>query len=194
MTRRPTLRESEAARRSDFVWIDDALPTGASPQGDGPWNFVGKPEHPVYSGTLALRNTAQGLNQRFFDNAGRKLKVGAGDTLFAYVYIDPAHSPAELMLQWHTSGGWSHRAFWGENVIDWGADGTPERMRMGDLPAIEKMGTAGSAGRQTQAHTRHGHRRLGVHPVRRHGLLGQGRHPDRDSARRTGFRFPDGVG
>ena len=84
--------ESEAARRSDFVWIDDALPMGASPQGNGPWNFVGKPDHPVFSGGLALRNTAEGLNQRFFDNAGRKLKVGAGDTLFAYVYIDPDQS------------------------------------------------------------------------------------------------------
>ncbi len=49
--------------------------------------------------------TAQGLNQRFFDNAGRKLKVGAGDTLFAYVYIDPANPPRELMLQWHTKRG-----------------------------------------------------------------------------------------
>jgi Protein of unknown function (DUF1553)/Protein of unknown function (DUF1549)/Planctomycete cytochrome C len=125
---------SEADVRADFVWIDDALPMGASPQGNGPWNFVGKPDHPVFSGDLALRNTAQGLDQRFFDNAGRKLKVGDGDTLFAYVDINPANRPREVMLQWHTNGGWSHRAYWGENVIDWGADGTPERLKMGDLP------------------------------------------------------------
>ncbi len=61
---------SEAPLRADFVWIDDAIPTGASPQGNGPWNFVGKPDHPVFSGGLALRNTAKGLDQRFFDNAG----------------------------------------------------------------------------------------------------------------------------
>jgi Protein of unknown function (DUF1553)/Protein of unknown function (DUF1549)/Planctomycete cytochrome C len=128
---------SEAALRADFVWIDDALPMGASPQGNGPWNFVGKPD-PVFSGSLALRNTAQGLDQRFFDNAARKLKAGAGDTLFAYVHIDPAQPPRELMLQWHTNGGWSHRAYWGENLIDWGADGTPERLRMGDLPDSKK--------------------------------------------------------
>ena len=114
------------------------MPAGASPQGDGPWNFVGKPDHPVLSGNLALRNSAKGLNQRFFDNAGRKLKVGAGDTLFAYVYLDPADRPREIMLQWHTSGGWSHRAYWGENVIDWGTDGTPERLKMGDLPPSKK--------------------------------------------------------
>ncbi len=70
--RRPSIRLRLDRRR---------LPTGASPQGNGPWNFVGKPDHPVYSGGLALRNTAQGLDQRFFDNAGRKLKVGADDTL-----------------------------------------------------------------------------------------------------------------
>ena len=130
--------ESEASRRSDFVWIDDAIPMGASPQGNGPWNFVGKPDHPVFSGSLALRNTGEGLDQRFFDNAGRKLKIGKGDTLFSYVYLDPANPPREIMLQWHTSKGWSHRAYWGENVIDWGTDGTPERLKMGDLPASKK--------------------------------------------------------
>ena len=130
--------ESETPHRSDFVWVDDAIPTGASPQGDGPWDFVGKPDHPVFSGNSSLRNSAQGLNQRFFDNAARKLEVGAGDSLFAYVYIDPANPPRELMLQWHTSGGWSHRAYWGDNVIEWGANDTPERLRIGDLPAKKK--------------------------------------------------------
>ena len=52
--------------------------------------------------------------------------------------IDPVHPPEELMLQWHTSGGWTHRAYWGENVIDWGTDGTPERLQMGDLPPSGK--------------------------------------------------------
>ncbi len=130
--------ETETAKRADFVWIDDGLPSGASPQGDGPWDFVAKPDHPVYSGRLALRNCAEGLNQRFFDNAGSKLKVGAGDTLFAYVYIDPKHPPRELMLQWHTKGGWTHRAYWGDNVIDWGKDGTPERLAIGGLPPLGK--------------------------------------------------------
>jgi hypothetical protein len=134
---KPETTESEAAHRTDFVWIDDALPTGASPQGDGPWNFVGKPDHPVFSGTASLRNTAEGLKQRFFDDAGQKLEVGAGDTLFAYVYIDPANPPRELMLQWHTNGNWTHRAYWGENAIDWGANGTPERLHIGDLPSTK---------------------------------------------------------
>ena len=103
-----------------------AVPPGASPQGDGPWEFVTRPDHPVASGQSALRITSQGLKQRFFDNAGQKLKVGEGDTLFAQVFIDPLNPPKEIMLQWHTAGAWSHRAYWGQNVIAWGKDGTSE--------------------------------------------------------------------
>ncbi len=50
--------ESEVARRDDFVWLDDALPAGATPQGDGPWDFVTKPDHPVYSGRSRLAHRA----------------------------------------------------------------------------------------------------------------------------------------
>jgi hypothetical protein len=125
---------AEPPRRADFVWFDDALPSGATPQGDGSWSFVGNPAGPVHSGRLAVRNSGQGLTQRFFDNAGRKLRTGDGDTLFAYVYIDSNNPPRELMLQWHTKAGWSHRAYWGENLIDWGKDGSPERLKAGGLP------------------------------------------------------------
>ena len=61
--------------------------------------------------------------------------MGAGDKLFAYVYMQLGRPSRELMLQWHTAGNWTHRAYWGENLIDFGKDGTPERLRLGDLPA-----------------------------------------------------------
>ena len=122
------------AHRTDFVWIDDALPPGARPEGNRAWDFVGKPDHPVQSGRFSIRGTAEGLDQRVFETTGDKLKTGDGDTLFAYVYLDPKKLPKELMLQWHTKAGWSHRAYWGENAIDWGKDGTPERLKMGTLP------------------------------------------------------------
>jgi mono/diheme cytochrome c family protein len=127
-----------AAQKADFVWIEDALPQGATPQGEGPLEFVEKPKHPVFSGRTALRNTARGTKQSFFDNAAQKLRVGAGDTLFAYVYMNPGRPAKELMLQWHTKGNWTHRAYWGGNLIDFGKDGTPERTRLGDLPAPGK--------------------------------------------------------
>ena len=123
------------ARRADFVWIDDELPPGAKSEGGNAWEFVGKPAHPVQSGRTSLRVTAKGLDQRVLMAGGGKLKTGEGDTLFASLYIDPKNPPKEVMLQWHTKAGWSHRAYWGDNAIDWGKDGTPERMRIGVLPA-----------------------------------------------------------
>ncbi len=106
------------------------------------------------------------MKQRFFDNAARKLRVGAGDTLFAYVYMD-AKSPArELMLQWHTKGNWTHRAYWGANLIDFGKDGTSERLRLGDLPRagqwtrlavpVAKLGIAPGTEIEGWAFTQHG--------------------------------------
>jgi hypothetical protein len=62
------------------------------------------------------------------------MTVGVGDTLYAYVYLDPANPPSEVMLQWN-DGSWEHRAYWGANSIAWGTDGTASRRYMGALPA-----------------------------------------------------------
>ena len=124
-------------KRGDYVWIDDALPAGVKPLVDNgvnvSWNFVGAPA-PVKAGAKSLKLTHAALGQVVLQEASPGLRVGKGDKLFAYVYIDPASPPKEIMLQWHTDT-WRHRAYWGENVIPWGADNTPERRRMGDLPA-----------------------------------------------------------
>ena len=37
------------------------------------------------------------------------------------------------MLQWN-DGGWEHRAFWGKDVISYGAAKSPSRHSMGKLP------------------------------------------------------------
>lgn len=131
-------KEPEQRKRGEFVWIDDAVPAGAKPSADGgvngQWNFVTKPTHPVYSGEKSVRRSAEGLSQHLVENAAPGLRIGAGDKLFAYAYLDPAKPPKEVMLQWH-SDGWKHRAYWGENLIDWGANDSPERRREGSLPA-----------------------------------------------------------
>ena len=62
------------------------------------------------------------------------MSVAVGDTLFAYIYLDPANPPSEVMLQWN-DGSWEHRAYWGANQIGWGTDGTVSRRYMGALPA-----------------------------------------------------------
>lgn len=115
----------------DFVWIDDALPAGAQASG-GKWQFVTAPA-PVLSGTKSVKNTYQGLGQQFFEKASTGLRVGEGDKLFAYVYLDPKSLPRAIMLQFN-DGAWEHRAFWGEDVIPFGAANTPARVSMGPLP------------------------------------------------------------
>jgi len=122
--------QPEQAKPADYVWIDDALPAGA--KAATPWTFVGKPD-PVHSGEKSLKLEVAGLGQHYFEGANPGIKIGEGDTLFAHVYIDPAKLPKEIMLQWH-SDGWKHRAYWGENVIPWGADNSTERFKMGALP------------------------------------------------------------
>ncbi|HQZ63945.1 MAG TPA: PSD1 and planctomycete cytochrome C domain-containing protein [Planctomycetaceae bacterium] len=118
---------------AEFVWIDDAAPTGAQLQGDTAWEFVSAPDHPVHSGTKATRRQAAGLSQHFFTGANPTLKIGEGDKLFAYCWLDPANPPKTVMLQFN-DGVWSHRAFWGEDLIPFDS-GTGENHRpMGPLP------------------------------------------------------------
>jgi hypothetical protein len=135
----PSLDDKAAPdlKRADFVWIDDGLPGGVKALVDNgtnvAWNFVPSPA-PVKAGGKSLKLTHADLGQVVLHEASPGLQVGKGDKLFAHVYIDPVSPPKEIMLQWHTDT-WRHRAYWGENVIPWGADNTPERRRMGDLPA-----------------------------------------------------------
>jgi mono/diheme cytochrome c family protein len=129
--------EPEYVRREDYVWADDAPPPGGqvTNQGgpDNTWPAVSGPDHPVLSGATSHVGTAEGQAQHFFLGASPALKVGPGDTFFAYVFLDPINPPKEIMLQWN-SGAWKHRAYWGENKIEFGQDGTGERLSMGPLP------------------------------------------------------------
>lgn len=114
----------------EIVWIDDETPKGAKQEGG--WEFVAAPA-PVLSGTKSTKRTAAGLSQHFFTGGSPQLRVGEGDKLFAYVYLDPENPPKEIMLQFN-DGAWEHRAYWGENVIPWGADNSASRFHAGDLP------------------------------------------------------------
>lgn len=120
--------------KQELIWIDDVLPAGAQAQGDSPWKFVAKTEGPVYSGEKASTRTAPGLSQHFFTGANPGLKIGDGDILFAYVYIDPANPPKSIMLQFN-DGQWEHRSNWGDaNAIPFGALNTPAKRQAGELP------------------------------------------------------------
>ena len=116
----------------DIAWFDDAVPTGA--QAFGVWDWINNGPVP-YSGTAAHQSAlGPGLHQHYFINASAPLQVQVGDTLYAYVYLDPLNPPSEVMLQWRVGGSWEHRAYWGEDLIDWGINGTDSRRYMGPLP------------------------------------------------------------
>jgi hypothetical protein len=118
---------------NDVAWIEDALPAGATP--DGVWNWVSTAPIP-FSGGLAHQSTlVAGFHQHYFTNASAPLQVLTGDTLYAYVYLDPDNPPGEVMLQWNAGGSWDHRAYWGTNLLGWGTDGTNSSRYMGPLPA-----------------------------------------------------------
>jgi subtilisin family serine protease len=140
------LRDELPVGTNSAVWFDDALPAGAVPAPDNSgtggfdetWNWVSANPTP-YSGTASHQSSivaAADIRQHYFMNATSTLQIGMGDILYAWVYLDPepANKPSEIMLQWHSGLGWAHRAYWGENSIEWGEDGTPSRINMGRLP------------------------------------------------------------
>lgn len=149
----------------DFVWVDDDYPAGAkADQGGAPrqWTEGGQ----VLSGRRALTRTDAGLAQDLFTGATQPLIVGDQDTLFAYVYLDPANPPKAVMLQFHL-GGWSHRANWGDaDAIPFGEKGTTQKVQMGDLPkagewvrlevAVAKLGLKAGAKIDGMAFTQFG--------------------------------------
>ena len=118
------------------VWVDDGTPAGAVKVGDfEDWNWISANPTP-FSGGLAHQSAlVAGLHQHYFYGATNPMPVGATDTLYAYVYLDPANPPTEVMLQWNDGSSWEHRAYWGANSIGWGTDGTAGRRYMGPLPA-----------------------------------------------------------
>lgn len=117
---------------NDVIWFDDALPAGAVPGGTGgdSWNWVSSPR---FSGTLAHQSTGTGDQQHFFNYATQTLTVRTGQVLIAYVYLDPANPPQQIMLQWN-DGSWEHRAYWGASINTYGVEGTRSRRYMGPLP------------------------------------------------------------
>lgn len=129
--------ETIPAEHQDFVWIEDEAPSGAQLQGDTPWEFVSAPEHPVHSGTRSTHRTAPALSQHFFTGAAVPLKIGEGDRLFAYVWLDPANPPQTIMLQFN-DGSWEHRAWWGADKIPFGSGDAENHRPMGPLPEAGK--------------------------------------------------------
>src|SRR5687768_12538493 len=120
-------RHNTVADGKLVVWMDDEVPAGAtaSASGGDSWKWVSTPA-PQSGDSAHESSAAGGMHQHWFTAAGSTLKINSGDKLFAYVYLDPANPPAEIMLQWD-DGSWDHRAYWGSNQIALGSDNTVGR-------------------------------------------------------------------
>ena len=127
-----------APEMSEKVWIDDNLPEGVDALGNGgggeAFEFVNSPDHPVYSGNRSHRRSSQGRGQHLIQNAKVGLSIDDNTTLFSYVYLDPNNPPKQIMLEWNDNNRWEHRAYWGEDKIDWGQENTSSRRKIGPLP------------------------------------------------------------
>jgi hypothetical protein len=134
-----TLTNATPPEPKELVWVDDDFPPNADVKSDGePSKWIAREEGPVYSGERSLRRTGKGLHQVFFPKCGSPLTIGAGDKLFAYVYLDPKDPPKAIMLQFHTDE-WRTRANWGDpDAIIFGAQGGTEKVQMGALPELGK--------------------------------------------------------
>lgn len=129
-----------AVTTSEQVWFEDAFPAGAKVGHSGePTTLVSKTKNdgPVFSGSMALKRTANGVAQDFFSN-GAKYEIPPNGKLTVQCYIDEKNPPKAIMLQFHTAG-WNHRAVWGEEgAIPFGQVRTPEKVQMGALPEMGK--------------------------------------------------------
>jgi hypothetical protein len=116
-------------------WVNGRVPDGGSPVssgGDG-WAWVVADPVPR-SGVPGHQSTlSAGLHEHGFNGATDTLSVMPGDSLFAWVYLDPANPPAEIMLSWN-DGSPEHRAYWGSNAITYGQSGSPGRFHAGPIP------------------------------------------------------------
>jgi S1-C subfamily serine protease len=128
---------TKARPRKDRVWFDDELPPGAVPSSRGlksQWKWVSGAGNRVFSGKRSQLRKSPDFSQHYFAGANPPLELNAGDKLFIYVYLDPKDPPRQLLLELNDGLRWEHRAYWGENLIKHGVEGTISRRAMGPLP------------------------------------------------------------
>jgi hypothetical protein len=116
-------KQRKKNKAMDAPWIDDEQSNGGTDE--GAWNFVtAAAGAPVRSGERSRRQTGSGTVQHFFHGAERRIVLGTGDKLFAWVHLDQENPPEQVMLQFHVNGTWEHRAVWGKDKISFGGIGT----------------------------------------------------------------------
>ncbi len=136
---------------AELAWVEDATPTGGYELADNEsWSWTdywwdgsgwgGNEVYPYSGSYMHMSDLFPGdLHQHYFYSSVITFMARHGDSLYAYVNLDPSYSPNEVMLQWYVTdengnGSWEHRAYWGENLIEAGQTGTASRYYAGALP------------------------------------------------------------
>jgi hypothetical protein len=107
------------------VWLDDALPSGATTSGVG-----GLATTQSASGTQSIAIPAASGSRQFAFTGGAALAVASGDKLVAYLLINPCNPPRQVMLVF-SDATTDYRASWGEDLIE----PTIAHTRFGTMPA-----------------------------------------------------------
>ncbi len=118
------------------VWLDDIVPLGASVKSTSrnapAWSLVSDARVPF--GERSLRQAFASMYQDRFENFSMPYVIPENATISVAVRLDPHEPPQSIMLELITSKG-TRRAIWGDaEKLGVGAVGTPDRLRVGDLP------------------------------------------------------------
>jgi len=132
----PAAKPASLPAPGETIWIDDKLPEGATGHTyNDSWNWITSAPAPFAGSRAHQSDNVAGPHYHFMVSNATPLAIGGGDTLFAYVYLDPANPPRQIMLSWLADDHWEHRAYWGENLVAEGINDSPGRRSMGALPA-----------------------------------------------------------
>ena len=114
-----------SATAIDRVWVDDALPAGATSSGSGEFT-----SGQAAVGVQSVHIPAAIGARNFSFSGGATLSVGGGDKLVSYVLLNPCNPPRQIVFVW-TDGTTEYRTSWGEDLIE------PQiaHTRVGSLPA-----------------------------------------------------------
>lgn len=135
----------------DTVWMDENVPGVAAPNKtvgttlttngsggswkwagtmDDDWSTYGNP-HPQGGIRVHWSPVKAGHNEHGFTDSPALMKVASsGDSLYCWVWIDPAQPTQQILLRWRATDGTEGRARWGS--VDLIPDGGTD---MGSLPA-----------------------------------------------------------
>ncbi len=119
---------------ADRAWAVQAPPPGARTEGD--WSAVMIEGFAARSAPTARLQQSAEIVQHFFEGCPDARSLAAGDSLYAWVRLDPENPPRTLMLKFHQTGDWEHRAYWGADTIPSGGIGSDNTAHhhAGDLP------------------------------------------------------------